>query len=224
MTDRPPKYVAIIGDLVGSRAMAPDERNQVQKRFQVALDRVNVAFKDELAALFLITAGDETQGILHRPDCSYEILRQIQFELWPARIVFGVGYGPMTTPLKEYAVGADGPAFYRARQALEQARAERKAYGKSIRREVLFDSDESFKDEVVNALFLAISVLRGQWTQKQWQILRLVQQGATPSDISTSLAVPRSNISRTLHASYYREFERIVAALQSYLKHGIEER
>lgn len=214
MAKKEKKYVALIGDLVASRAMEPAERARVQERFQATLDKINKKFKEEIASLFLITAGDETQGILHRSDYGYEILRQIQIELKPTEIVFGVGYGPLTTDIGEYAVGADGPAFYLARQALTEAKNERKAYGKSIIRDVRFQSDNEHRDKVLNALFLALAVIKNQWTEKQAEVLNLLEQGQTPSDVEKSLNMPLSNISRTIETSYFREFESIVDSLR----------
>lgn len=86
------------------------------------------------------------RGLLHRSNCVYEILRQIQIDLAPIEIVFGVGLGKLSTDIGDYAIGADGPAFHFARAALSQAKSERKEYGKSILREVKFQSDDSVPD------------------------------------------------------------------------------
>ncbi|TDI99356.1 MAG: hypothetical protein E2O76_06645 [Caldithrix sp.] len=59
-------YVALIGDLVASRALTPKERGEVQKQFKAVLERVNKDFKSKIRSLFLITADDETQGISRR--------------------------------------------------------------------------------------------------------------------------------------------------------------
>ena len=61
-------YVALIGDLVASRALTPKERAEVQKRFKAVLEKINKDFESEITSLFLITTGDETQDILKRPD------------------------------------------------------------------------------------------------------------------------------------------------------------
>jgi len=213
-------YFAIIGDLVGSRAMEPKERVQVQKRFQTILDKANKDFRDEIASLFLITAGDETQGVLKRPDFCCEIIRQIQIELTPTEIVFGLGYGPLTTALGEYAVGADGPAFYLARQALVEAKEERKAYGKSILREVRLHSEAPLRDATIDSLFLAVSLLKSHWTVKQAKILKLLQQGKTTTETAKFLKIPLSNISRTVEKTHFRELELLFAALRQIFHEG----
>lgn len=46
MPGRNQNYLAIIGDLVGSRAMPARERANVQKKFEAVLEKVNADFKD----------------------------------------------------------------------------------------------------------------------------------------------------------------------------------
>lgn len=213
-------FLAIIGDLVASRTLNPKERARVQKRFQAVLDGVNKTFKDEITSLFLITAGDEAQGILNRPNCCYQIIRKIQIELAPTEIVFGLGYGPLSTAIGEFAIGADGPAFYFARQSLNESKEERKAYGKSILREVRFHSNESLRDKTINALFLALAVIKSHWTNKQSKILHMLEQGKSPTQVSKLLNIPLSNVSRTVDKTHYREFEYLVDTLQTILKDG----
>lgn len=216
-----PKYVAVIGDLVASRAMEPDERARVQKTFEQALARVNLDHEEDIAATFLVTAGDETQGLLKRVDRCYDVLREIEVAISPARIVFGVGYGGLTTEVKEVAIGMDGPAFHFAREALEKAKMERKAYGKSIQREVRFRSENDGADKLINALFLSLSVMKSHWTAKQAEILCLLERGGTQSEISDSQNIPISNISRAIDAAHFREYQSVVASLREYLASGL---
>ncbi len=212
-----PDYLAIIGDLVASRAMPAGERVRVQETFEEALAQVNVRYEKEVAAAFLITAGDETQGLLCRPHRCYDILREIEIAITPARIVFGVGYGSLTTEVREVAVGMDGPAFHLAREALEKAKEERKAYGKSILRDVRFSSAGRGDDKLINALFLSLSVIRSHWAPKQSEILSLIESGVSQSQISESKGVPMSNISRAIDVAHFREYELVADSLRSLL-------
>ena len=110
-------YVAIIGDLVRSRQIR--DRNAVQCQLQAALDQVNKKYADQIAANFLITLGDEFQGILQEPGCLMPILSDIADAIRPVQVRFGVGIGELTTEVnRNAAIGADGPAFYRARSAI----------------------------------------------------------------------------------------------------------
>lgn len=210
-------YIAIIGDLVASRSMPSDERQQVQERFQTTLDTVNERFAEDIAAFFLITAGDEAQGLLKTQTQLYAILRTIQIALNPTEIVFGVGVGSLTTEIGEFAVGADGPAFHRARQALTEAKSERKAYGKAVVRDVKFLSENPVLDPVVNSLFLSLSVFRSLWTDKQAQIIHLLEQGKSQKEVAERLDMSLPNVSRTVESTHFREYTQVVHGLETIL-------
>ena len=55
------RYVAIIGDIIGSRQL-PD-RAQIQLRLEKFLSHINVRFSKFVVAKFVITIGDEFQGL-----------------------------------------------------------------------------------------------------------------------------------------------------------------
>jgi DNA-binding NarL/FixJ family response regulator len=207
-------YVAIIGDLVGSRAMSAERRAAVQEQFESVLDAVNQKFKSEIASLFLITAGDEAQGILKQPHCCYELIREVQIGLAPAEIVFGVGYGALSTPLSFHAVGADGPTFHLASKALTDAKAERKAYGKSILREVRVATDSPLRDDIINSLLLSLSVIKSRWTKKQAAVLAQLEQGKSNAEAAAILKIPPSNVSRTIDATRFRDFQNLAATVR----------
>lgn len=220
LTPNSAPYIAVIGDLVASRSLAPAQRQQVQERFQAALDEVNQQFSKEVAARFLITVGDEAQGLLKQRDPLYAILRRIQIRLFPAEIVFGVGVGSLTTEIGEFAIGADGPAFHRARQALTEAKSERKEYGKAIVRDVKFLSENPMVDPVVNALFLALAVLRRHWTEKQTRVLNLLEQGRSQKEVAETLGMALSNVNRAIESTHFREYQRVIDGLQAILESG----
>lgn len=80
-----------------------------------------------MAAKFLITLGDEFQGLLVKPNHLLEIIDDIQREIYPVRLRFGVGIGKITTQISpEAAIGSDGPAFYAARNIIESIHEQEK--------------------------------------------------------------------------------------------------
>lgn len=223
MAEQEQNYLTIIGDLVGSRKLEAKERGEVQIRFKSVLEKINSDFRGEIASLFLITIGDEAQGILNRPNRCYDIIRQIQIELAPTEIVFGIGYGALTTELGEYAVGSDGPAFHLAREALSEAKEDRRAYGKSILREVSLHSGSTLRDTIINAMFLSLSVSKGNWTTKQEAILNLLVQGMNSTEVAKMLDIPLSNVSRTIENTRFREYEILVHSVQKIIQDHFEE-
>ena len=69
-------YVALIGDLAGSRALT--DRAGAQQRVEAALAAANERWADELAANFVVTLGDEYQGMLKRPDHAFEVIATLE--------------------------------------------------------------------------------------------------------------------------------------------------
>ncbi len=134
-----------------------------------------------------------------------------------------MGYGPLTTELGEYAVGSDGPAFHLAREALSEAKEDRKAYGKSVLREVSLHSGSSLRDTIVNAMFLSLSVLKSNWTAKQEAILNLLEQGVNSTEVAKMLEIPLSNVSRTIENTRFREYEILVHSVQKIIQQHFEE-
>ncbi|WP_054742557.1 SatD family protein [Cellulosilyticum ruminicola] len=114
-------YITMIFD-INSRAY-PD-RTALQYLLIDLLKRCNTQFAEMLAAPFIITLGDEWQGLL-KPDMNYlQIIDFFKFNL-PRDISFytGVGIGPITISNFELTVNQlDGPAFHLAREALLYAK------------------------------------------------------------------------------------------------------
>ncbi len=113
-----PLYVGVIGDLIASRKLT--QRAAAQAALQAALDAVNTRFASHLASRFVITLGDEFQGLLNSSAPVFEILDVLEAHLGSQPCRFGVGVGTMATPINPVmSIGADGPAFWHARDAIK---------------------------------------------------------------------------------------------------------
>lgn len=112
-------YIAIIGDLVNSKEIV--ERAAVQQQLNAILEKVNQdpRFMPVIRSKFTITIGDEFQALLNTADGLFEILARIELAMHPIEIRFGIGIGKILTEIGPYSVGADGPAFWHARAAIE---------------------------------------------------------------------------------------------------------
>lgn len=119
-------YITMLFDIKNSRHYP--NRTLLQYTLIDALKLCNTQFQEILAAPFLITVGDEWQGLL-KPHSNYEpIINFFKLNL-PQDVSFytGVGIGPIAISNFELTVNQlDGPAFYLAREALNYAK--RKKY------------------------------------------------------------------------------------------------
>ncbi len=201
----PTQYCAIIGDIRHSRQLP--RRGAVQKRFAGSIEKINREFRKDIASSFLITLGDEFQGLLVSPAESYRLVRRFQELMDPVAFSFGVGVGTLSTPLEKQAVGMDGEAFHRARAALEKA--------KKSRRQLLCSFDSPTLD-LVNAL---IGLLDDRWhrlTDRQKQIRRLLGELPGQKEVGRRLRISQPAVSRV--ASSLRTMSEAERVLNEFLR------
>src|SRR4051812_43366306 len=108
-----PPCVAVLADLIRSRAYSsPTRRAEVQESLRALLDRFNEEFGSAVISKFLITAGDEVQGVLSKPDVLSDFIWLLEEEFTSTDVRFGIGFGHLHTRVRAKAVGMDGPAFH----------------------------------------------------------------------------------------------------------------
>ncbi|MFB0958881.1 MAG: SatD family protein, partial [Clostridiaceae bacterium] len=74
-------YVAIIGNLVGSRKK--NDCREIDPQLNTILDQINGIYHDQLASRFCLTRADSFQGLLESPEEVMNILFQLKFQLHP---------------------------------------------------------------------------------------------------------------------------------------------
>lgn len=208
-------YFALIGDIVESRQL--DDRADVQRRLEAELEALNVhPVAEATAAPLRLTAGDEVQGLLTTAEPVVTILARIEDNLHPARMVWGLGRGTLSTDLKEDVATLDGSCFHRARSALSAAR-----HDEAWLRAEGFGAPH---DEVLNALFRLMGAIRSRWTEVQARYVREVR-GRLQREVAERLGVSEPAVSKSLNAARFsaiEEAERASTALLAWLSHTRE--
>lgn len=208
-TPRPTRNVtAVIGDLAGSRELAPGRRHATQERLGELLDDLNRQLASSVLADFTVTLGDEFQGVLSDPSALPRLLWVLEVGLPDLRIWTGVGHGAIETDLREEAIGMDGPAFHRAREALEEAKASRR-YGGVF-------SGFGEDDPVLGGLARLLERHRSGLTEAQVEAVELVRDGTSQREAADRLGVTPQAVSKRLQAGGWdtlREGEGALAAL-----------
>ena len=118
-----------------------------------------------IAAKFIITLGDEFQELMSASWPSVKIIETIIKDLYPHNVRFGVGINNIYTDIQsERALGADGPAYHLAREALKI----KKNGGK--KEDTQFDvcyrignNDSRLIEIICNS----VSMVMSNWTEKQ---------------------------------------------------------
>ena len=176
------RYVALIADVVASRALPPAARARLQADARVALKDLNRRYARVLAARFAITLGDELQGLLATPQPVWEIAHDIRARLPTVDWVIACGRGTITTPLAPTAPEVDGPCFHEARAAMQRAKRERRVFALG-----------GF-DPQLDPLTSYYAALYWSWTPRQRRTATLLRLG-DPATAAARLGVDRSAIS-----------------------------
>ena len=187
------RYIAVIGDLVGSKRLDRTQRTQIGTEIAALLSRWNK--RPTVAAAFVVSRGDEFEGLLHNTEALPEILWELATELADIEVRLGIGVGEIFTPLPTNSSDeVDGPAYHRARQAIDAAGSTGHRGGDVI-------GFGSQWDEALGAIARALYAQRIGWTAAQRRVATLLRSGLEQSRIAEKLGVTRQNISKHASAS-----------------------
>lgn len=189
-----PACVAVIADIVQSRRLDPSRRSVTQSILEAVLEHVNRVYRKEILAKFLVTVGDEFQGLLKDPTILPDLLWTIERALPRVELRVGVGFGPLDTELKEHALGMDGPVWHYAREAIESAKATRRAGG-------VFLGFGPTNETVLNGFARLHHHLRSSMSDRQMEIVDHLRRGATQVEVSRVLAISKQVVSKQVKAA-----------------------
>ena len=213
-------YLALIADVIDSKMV--QERFNLQKQLEKTLRKMN-----ELsgASCFSLTLGDEFQALLKVDAPVFQIIDTLRSELSPTQLRFGIGLGEIATAIDPLqSIGADGPAYWNARAAINLVH-QKNDYGNT---QIYFSSGNDSKDLLVNALIASGEAIRSGWRGSQEEILldllkRFVySENFSQQDLAQSLDINPSALSKRLKSSSIRVYLRgraaALASIQALVK------
>jgi hypothetical protein len=187
------RYIAIIADMVGSRAIERSKRRVLQKRFAALIASLNEEYQQVIASKFVITLGDEFQGLLNSSSMIPDLIWRLERDLPQRQFRMGIGLGGLDTPLQEYAINVDGPALHNARAAIDHAK-KTKALGGVFR-------GFGNLDEVLGGIARLLWFQRSRWTYSQRKIATLLRGGMSQAGVAEALQIKRQVVSRQIRAA-----------------------
>ena len=222
-------YLALIADVIDSKMV--QERFNLQKQLEKALRKMNELFGDYLASCFTLTLGDEFQALLKVDAPVFQIIDTLRSELSPTQLRFGIGLGEIATAIDPLqSIGADGPAYWNARAAINLVH-QKNDYGNT---QIYFSSGNDSKDLLVNALIATGEAIRSGWRGSQEEILldlikRFVySENFSQQDLAQSLDINPSALSKRLKSSSIRVYLRgraaALASIQALAKGEVYDR
>lgn len=212
-------YIAIIGDIKNSRNI--EERKQVQEQLNQVLESINVRYAEDISSKFMITLGDEFQGLLNAGENVISIIQEIQREMYPVQIRFGVGIGDITTEInKEIPLGADGPGYYKARSAIDYLKnneQKKKTFISDIRIEI--DEDKNMIAEMLNTILSLMAVIESNWTDSQRKIIWDFQKFCdSQKESAERLGIAQSSVQRGLINGNYYSYANAIETVNNVLE------
>ena len=201
--------IAIIGDIIKSRSI-PD-RQKTQEGLAMVLQQVNQRYAGVLASRFTITLGDEFQGVLKEADGFLRILDEITFALKPIKLRFGIGVGELTTRLDPLtSIGADGPAYWKAREAIEFIHTNNDYGRASIH---LCAQEDDILVDLINQIMKLTALQVSGWRDSQSDVYKLIMnEGIVNPDeinhqaIAEKLGIQTSSLTRRFESSGIKRY------------------
>jgi len=147
--------VVIIADVRGSRKMARDERYEGQLFLKSAIIQVNEKFSNVIEAPFMITRGDEFQGVLDNLQSAFVSMLEFERLLFPLQLRYGIGRGSIQKMGSDIPIEMDGPAFHRATEALIKVKKKKYFIQCSI--------GKPETDLMINTIFSLMCAIKSRW-------------------------------------------------------------
>jgi SatD family (SatD) len=210
-------FVAVIGDLVGSRQLPGTRRGEVQIALGRLMDRLNQEFAAGLRAKFVITLGDEFEGLVRVQAASRtipDLIWTIEEALPDPVSRVGIGLGGIDTPIQDDVTVLDGPAFHHAREAI----------GAAAKNEHLGGEFRGFGDNhdaILNGIARVLHHQRRRWSRQQRNLAMLLHRGTRKSEAAAAMDVSRQAISIYAQAAGWDAYEEGELAWRKALEESI---
>ena len=204
-------YLAVIGDIKNSKQLT--NRDSIQINLKETLQWVNKRFAGSIASKFTITLGDEFQGLLSNSEPLFSILQEIERVMYPVRIRFGIGIGAIITEIDpDFALGADGPAYYNARIAIDYLKqSEKKNQTEAADTRIVAGEDSRLPIDLLNNILLLLTTLKKGWSPQQRQVIGdMLTHRDTQSNVAKRLSIRQPSVQKSLSSgNYYAYIEAI---------------
>lgn len=195
---RAPKFVALIGDMVESRALSAAARARAQRDFARLIALLNKRFARDIASTFVVTIGDEFQGLLSNAQVIPDMVWLIDSTFGARAVRLGIGHGVLHTPIQKKALNIDGPVLHQARSAILTAHSKRLLGG-------VFSGFGEY-DEVLLGFAQTLRYVRGNFTTRQLEAVSLLRQGRTQAEVARRLGVTKQSVSERVGAAGWEPY------------------
>jgi hypothetical protein len=197
-------------DIVRSRELAPDQRDTLQRQVAELLVRWNATYDDALLAGFMISLGDECQGLLATPSVLPALMWDLEDSIPDVGFRWGIGYGEIHTQLDPTVTAMDGPAFHNARHAIETAKDDNRRGGVYV----------GFPEPLgaaLNGLARLLNHQRSRMTDAQREAITMMRAGTSVAEAARTLGITRQALEQRTQGGGWSAYEEGESALRALL-------
>lgn len=159
-----------------------------------------------LVVPFTSSRGDEIQGVMEGWLTAPELVRALRWHCHPLQLRVGIGTGHHEGGLGQDPWQLSGPAFFRARQALDTITANKEAATRMV-------TGSQCIDTMANSVWLLLDTIMGEWTAGQWEAVMTYEKAGTYRAAAEILGVAAQNIQKRCKAAHWNHVRQAEAGL-----------
>ncbi len=199
-------YFAIVGDIIKSKQL--QKRAELQNKISITLNEINSKYSSVIAANFIITLGDEFQGLMTSPEFIIDAIEKIKYEIYPVNARFGVGIGGIDTAInKNMAIGADGPAFHYARNMINEIKLNEKGKMSDSTHIKIYAEEKKSIVDLINSNLTLCSFIENKWTKKQRDLIQeSIKENRSQRVIAAEYNLAQSSVQRRLKTAGFYDY------------------
>jgi len=189
-------HIVLIGDLIQSKKK--QNRQKLQKKLLDELEKVNQEFESQILAPLKLTRGDEFEGVFKNFTACMAAFEEIEAGVYPDKVRGGIGIGKINTEITENVSHMDGPAFYRAREMIENE-------NESI--SILLVKGSDLKtNNTVNTVLKLLWALKSEWTKREYEIVNhwIFEDYPTQKKLAEKFGIKRSTVANHLTNAHHK--------------------
>jgi len=186
-------YTVINADIQASRKLHDYERHEWQLFLKSAIVQINEEYQSAIEAQFMITKGDEFQGVLKSIADVSGLMLYFEKLLYPLHLRFGVGCGAIQKMGSTIPIEMDGQAFHLASEALTFAK--KKKLGVYMKTQ-----DEAF-DISMNTIYQLIFSIKNHWKEINYKRYWKYKEAGTCKQVAQEERVSTQAVWDSLHNS-----------------------
>lgn len=210
-------YLALIGDLKKSRRIT--QRADAQQEIKQALEDINAAYPQLFASRLTLTLGDEFQALIYPQEEGWmRMLDDLETRLIRYPFRMGLGLGSISTAIdSRVSIGADGEAFWHARDAIVYVHAN--AAGGKVNTRLI--GLEDGWDDTFNSLLEAADTIKFGWTTLQDETFRaMIRQGIYSDSFeqkafAQAIGISESSLTKRLYAGSIKFYIKLRKTVES---------